>query len=89
MFRLWGKLVLENHSIQDTVICDDSNATRTEKVFKGIEKICHEFDLGVPVWFESNVSDFRIFSTVRFREENFMELVDFEYLEIRVLEEDE
>ena len=46
MFRLWGKLWKDNHLLKDTVICDDSEDTRTHKIFRGLESICYEMDLG-------------------------------------------
>ena len=33
MFRLWGKEFKDNHMIKDTTICDDSDETRTHKIF--------------------------------------------------------
>lgn len=33
MFRLWGKIWKDNHLLKDTVICDDSEDTRTHKIF--------------------------------------------------------
>ena len=46
MFRLWGKIWKDNHLLKDTVICDDSEDTRTHKIFRGLESICYEMDLG-------------------------------------------
>ena len=37
MFRLWGKIWKDNHLLKDTVICDDSEDTRTHKIFRGLE----------------------------------------------------
>ena len=52
MFRLWGKIWKDNHLLKDTVICDDSEDTRTHKIFRGLESICYEMDLGNPIWLE-------------------------------------
>ncbi len=35
--------------LKDTVICDDSADTRTHKVFRALDEICYEFDLGKPI----------------------------------------
>lgn len=88
MFRLWGKIFHNTHLIRDMVICDDSDLNRTRKIFAAIEKLCYEFDLSQPIWLESNITDFQKHSKVRFRKENFMDAVDFDYLEIEVIEED-
>ncbi len=34
MFRVWGKIFKDNHMLRDTVVCDDSNDTRTHKVMR-------------------------------------------------------
>ena len=33
MFRLWGKEFKDNRMLRDTVICDDTDDTRTHKIF--------------------------------------------------------
>ena len=32
MFRLWGKIWTDNHMMKDTVICNDTDDTRTHKI---------------------------------------------------------
>ena len=71
MFRLWGKIWKDNRMLQDTVVCDDSDDTRTHKIFHGLEEICYQMDLGNPIWLD-----------------NFIEHIEFDYLEIQVIEED-
>mgnify|MGYP001624868501 CR=1 FL=1 len=70
MFRLWGKMWKHNRLIKDTVIADDSEDTRTHKVFHALEEICYQFDLENPI------------------RDSFIEQIDFDYLEIQVIEED-
>ena len=88
MFRLWGKIFKENRLIKDTVICNDSQDTRTHKIFDALDKICYEFDLGKPIWLDASVTEFRKHRKARFRQDSFIEQIDFDYLEIQVLEED-
>lgn len=88
MFRLWGKIWKNNHLLQDTVICDDMADTRTHKVFRGLEQICYELDLGNPIWLASTIADFKKHGKARFYQDNFIEHIDFDYLEIQVIEED-
>ncbi|MCI5902917.1 MAG: hypothetical protein MRZ74_10380 [Blautia sp.] len=88
MFRLWGKLWKNNHMIRDTVFCEESEDTRTHKVFRGLEHICYAFDLGQPIWLDANVKDFQKHARARFRQDNFIEQIDFDFLEIQVIEED-
>ena len=88
MFRLWGKIWKNNHLVRDSVIADDSQDTRTHKVFRALEQLCYEFDLEHPIWLEANITDFKRHSRTRFRQDSFIEHIDFDYLEILVIEED-
>lgn len=88
MFRLWGKIFKDNRMIRDTVICDNSDDTRTHKIFRALEEICYQFDLGKPIWLDATVTEFKRFDRARFTRDNFIEPVDFDYLEIHVIEED-
>ena len=88
MFRMWGKIFHENHMLKDTVICIDSDLNRTRKVYQALEEICYEFDLGKPIWLDATIQDFKKHSKARFTQDNFIEGIDFDYLEIQVIEED-
>ncbi len=89
MFRMWCKIFKDNHMIRDTVIANDSNSvTRTGKVLDALDTACHEFDLAVPMWLESTIEDFRRHDKTRFYQDNFIEHIEFDFLEIHVIEED-
>ena len=88
MFRLWGKTWKSNRLLSDTVICDDSEDTRTHKVLRALEQICYEFDLSTPIWLDSSIEEFRRHAKVRFYQDSFIDSIDFDYLEIEVIEED-
>lgn len=88
MFRLWGKIWKNNHLLKDTVFEEDSTDTRTHKIFRGLEEICYEFDLGKPIWLDKTVSEFKRHDKARFSQDNFIEEIPFDYLEIQIIEED-
>ncbi len=89
MFRLWAKIFKDNHILKDkTVSNNKTELTRTQKIFQAIDEICMEFDLGKPIWLSANVEEFKKHDKVRFRQDNFIEEIDFDYLEIHVIEED-
>lgn len=88
MFRIWAKIFKDNHLLKDTVICDDSNDTRTHKVFHALDEIIYQFDLGKPIWLNATIEEFRRHDRARFTQDNFVESIDFDYLEIHVIEED-
>ena len=87
MFRLWAKTFKDNHMIKDTVICDERADTRTHKVFNALDAVCCQFDLGKPIWLDSNVRDFQLHAKTRFCQDNFIEQIEFDFLEIQIIEE--
>lgn len=87
MFRLWGKIWKDNRLVRDTVIEEESDDTRTHKIFRALDEICHEFDLSKPIWLDVNINDFRRHSKARFYQDSFIDEIDFDFLEIQVLEE--
>ena len=87
MFRLWGKIWKDNRMVCDTVIEEESDDTRTHKISRALEEICHEFDLSKPIWLDSTVADFKRRSKTRFYKDSFIDEIDFDYLEIQILEE--
>ena len=87
MFRLWGKEFKDNHMIKDTTICDDSGDTRTHKIFNALDEICYEFDLSKPIWLDVNINEFKRHSKARFYQDSFVDSIDFDFLEIQVIEE--
>ena len=81
MFRLWCKLFDEsNHLMKDMVYANsDIDINRTKKIFDGIKEACYTFDLSEPIWLHSKV---------RFTKDNFIDSIDFAYMEVQVIEED-
>lgn len=89
MFRIWGKVFKDTHLLKDTVIVnEDSSLNRTKKIFNALDDICYEFDLSKPIWLDANIAEFKSLSKTRFTQDNFIEQLDFDYLEIQVIEED-
>ncbi|MBQ3796830.1 MAG: hypothetical protein II842_11185 [Butyrivibrio sp.] len=88
MFRLWVKLIEDNHLLKDMVVCDDTMDTRTHKVMNAIEKACYEMDLPKPIWLDNTVKDFQRHSKCRFTRDSFIEQVAFDYMEIQVIEDE-
>ena len=86
--RIWFRKWKDNHLTGDMVYEDDSPETRTHKVFHGVTAACREFDLAEPIWLDSTIRDFKRHSRARFTRDAFMEEIDFDYLEIWVIEED-
>lgn len=89
MFRLWAKIFKDNHLLKDIVIeNDDFTMNRTRKVFQALDEACVAFDLGNPIWLDQNIGEFKRIAKTRFRQDSFIEQIDFDFLEIHVIEED-
>lgn len=87
--RIWGQLMKDNHLIKDMVVeVTDYNMTRTQKVYQALEEICYAFDLAKPIWLPLNQQDFIRYSRTRFTQDSFVEGIEFDYLDFRVIEED-
>lgn len=74
--------------LQDVVIEDGSEDTRTHKVFRALDKVCLQFDLSKPIWLDKTVAEFKRHRKARFTRDNFIDSIDFDYLEIQIIEED-
>ena len=85
--RIWFKEWKNNKMLRDLVIEEESEDTRTHKIFHALEKACYELDLGVPQWFDVNIRQFQKNAKTRFSKDNFIEEIEFDYLEIHVIEE--
>ncbi len=89
MFRIWGKLIKDNKLLRDHTVCiEDYNMTRTTKVYKALDELCYEFDLATPTWLQLNKEDFIKHARTRFTQDNFIEQIEFDYLDFQVIEEE-
>jgi hypothetical protein len=86
--RIWFKIWQDNHLLKTETVEEDSDDTRTHKIFRAMEEACIRFDLAVPIWLDANVTEFKAHSKTRFSSDNFVEEIEFDYLEMQVLEED-
>ena len=86
--RIWFKSWQDNHMLKDFMVEDYSEETRTHKIFNALDKASYEFDVSKPVWLDSTVREFKKHGKARFTKDNFVDEIEFDYLEIHVLEED-
>ena len=85
--RIWFKIFKDNRLLRDAVVTEDGDDTRTHKIFHALERVCYEFDLGKPIWLDATVTEFKRHAKARFSQDNFVEPIDFDFLEIHVIEE--
>ena len=86
--RIWCKLFEKNHMLKDTVMENyDISMSRTAKVYDCLERACYEFDLEKPMWLDKNKREFISHARTCFYQDNFIEHIDFDYLDFQVIEE--
>lgn len=89
MFRLWIKIIDSGKIVKNmTIENSDSSLNRTKKIFHAIDEACYAYDLSKPLWLDKNISEFKKSSKTRFTKDNFVDEIDFDFLEIEVIEED-
>jgi len=85
--RIWFKECKNSHMIKDMVICNDDDDTRTHKIFNALTVICDKWDLSKPIWLNANIEEFKSLAKTRFYADNFIDQIDFDYLEMHIIEE--
>lgn len=87
--RIWAKIFSDNRLLRDLVIInEDRQTTRTKKVLKALEEACMTFDLSIPIWLDANITEFKRHAKTRFRRDSFVDSIDFDFLELQIIEED-
>ena len=85
--RIWFKEWKNNHMLRDLVVCEGEEDTRTHKIFHALDLACYEFDLSRPIWLDANIAEFKRHAKTRFSKDNVVDTVEFDYLEMQVIEE--
>lgn len=86
--RIWFKMFENTHLLKDMTITNETDETRTHKIFQAMDEVCYAFDLGKPIWLDKNVNEFKRHAKTRFTKDNFVEEIAFDFLEMEVIEED-
>lgn len=79
MFRIWAKVLKEEHIIKQTVYESDKKFTYSQ-FFKYLAEICDSLDIPTPVLLKSHVFNYAKFNHVIFRPADFMESITFSKL---------
>lgn len=86
--RIWIRLWKDSRMLQDHMATDNTDDTRTHKVFRMLDEACRQFDLGRPIWLDKNINEFKRQARTRFYQDSFIDEIPFDYMEFQVLEED-
>ena len=88
MFRLWGKIWKDSRMVKDTVISLPLTDTRTHRIFKRFCLVIRVIWTEKPIWLDQNIREFQRNNKTRFSQDSFIEQIDFDYLEIQILDEE-
>ena len=89
MFRLWAKIIVSGKIVKNmTIENPDSSLNRTKKIFSALDEVCYAYDLSKPLWLDKNIREFKKNSRTKFTKDNFVDEIEFDSLDIEVIEED-
>lgn len=90
MYKLWAKKIAKNHLIDSIVVKNkENNITLSERRDKCLKEICQKLDLSLPVWLKKHDLEFSQFKYVTFYPQDFIDEVDFDKLEIELIDDDD
>lgn len=87
MFNLYSKLYKNGTIINTFNLKLNDNSSLTIEILKALETSCNFFDISNPIWLDSNIENFKIFSKTRFYKDNFIDDIYFDFLEIELSED--
>ena len=89
MFRFWAKIIVSGKIVKNMTIENPSSSlNRTKKIFSALDEVCYAYDLSKPLWLDKNIREFKKNSRTRFTKDNFVDEIEFDSLDIEVIEED-
>lgn len=88
MLRVWGIVKKNNKILRDMVAEYEGEEVEEVDMLKHcLSKICYEFDLQRPMWLPKNQKEYEDYRRVVLTEDNFIETIDFDNLELEILDD--
>mgnify|MGYP004654597985 CR=1 FL=1 len=79
MRKIWAK-VLKEHKIVKSYVYEDFKPNDWSEFPSIVMEICGELDIPTPVIIKTHIFNYAKFRTVKFREDDFVESIDFDTL---------
>jgi hypothetical protein len=76
--KIWAKTVLDDKITRNMLI----DAGNSADLYKSVVELCEKFDIPTPIVLKTAVWYFEEFGHVKFRPHDFVETVDFDFLEV-------
>lgn len=87
MYKLWAKKIIKNQIIDSITVKNKEDISFSEKRDKCLQEICRKLDLSVPVWLKKHDFEFSQFKYVTFYPHDFIDEVDFDKLEVELIDD--
>lgn len=88
MLKLWGKLIKHHKIVRDVVLDMTLITDSAQTVRAALDDFAPALDIARPIWLPKNETDLTKFIITRFYPDQFMESVDFDWLEIEIIGDD-
>ena len=88
MLKLWGKLIKHHKIVRDVVLDMALITDSAQTVRAALDDFAPALDIARPIWLPKNETDLTKFIITRFYPDQFMENVDFDWLEIEIIGDD-
>lgn len=88
MLKLWGKLIKQHKIVRDVVLDMALITDSAQTVRAALDDFAPALDIARPIWLPKNETDLTKFIITRFYPDQFMESVDFDWLEIEIIGDD-
>jgi len=87
MYKLWARKIKTNKIISSFVVKNKEEISLEEKKVKCLKEICQKLDISVPIWLKKHEFEFSQFKYVIFTSQDFIDEIDFDKLEIELLDD--
>jgi len=87
MYKLWARKIKTNKIINSFVVKNKEEISLDEKKDKCLKEICLKLDISVPIWLKKHELEFSQFKYVIFTAQDFIDEIDFDKLEIELLDD--
>lgn len=89
MFRLWAIVRKDNKIIKDMVAeYNEADLSEEDRLHHCIQIVCYQLDLQRPIWLPKNQREYQEYKRAILNQDNFIEAIDFDALELEVIQED-
>jgi len=79
MFRIWAKITKGDKIKKSEIFAYDGKYSN-EKFNFYLNDICEQMDISSPIALSSHVRNFSSFNITKFKQDDFVEKIDFDYL---------